>query len=202
MVTHTCGDLFVEYTNPCSHLRSSPRCALTIIGGTRLRAILIRRFVLLAAYSYSALLGHRAGGRCMAPFWSALATSSVFKNPHLLINMRSADLDTEKYSSSSRLIFSQRVSGTSANPNGWMGGNRVSSPGGRGLARFPRGVQGGACVRLLWRHRTDENAEVSMRLQDVGRSVSRHRPQRGLHARKARSNQTTSWRWSDLSDHN
>ena len=134
--------------------------------------------------------------------WSALATSSVFKNPHLLINMRSADLDTEKYSSSSRLIFSQRVSGTSANPNGWMGGNRVSSPGGRGLARFPRGVQGGACVRLLWRHRTDENAEVSMRLQDVGRSVSRHRPQRGLHARKARSNQTTSWRWSDLSDHN
>ena len=78
----------------------------------------------------------------------------------------------------------------------------MSSPGGRGLARFPRGVQGGACVRLLWRHRTDENAEVSMRLQDVGRSVSRHRPQRGLHARKARSNQTTSWRWSDLSDHN
>ena len=54
--------------------------------------------------------------------WSALATSSVFKNPHLLINMRSADLDTEKYISSSRFIFSQRVSGTSANPNGWMGG--------------------------------------------------------------------------------
>ena len=168
-------DLFVEYTNPCSHLRSSPRCALTIIGGARLRAILIRRFVLLAAYSYSALLGHRAGGRCMAPFWSALATSSVFKNPHLLINMRSADLDTEKYISSSRFIFSQRVSGTSANPNGWMGGGcrAVHACGSYGAIER-MSMRKSACVR----------------------------PQRGPHARKARSNRTTSWRWSELSDHN